>query len=139
MYSGSKNYGFSFCNIFWLRVKFCDDNHFAIIAGKSLTWLPKCRLNNSIESWTLQFVGEFTRAIELQQRATNGRVFDDLSLKTTLNQIEFTKLFFPLLYRKHHEVLSKMMKRVRSELRKQDQKEPKSSSSENLSTVSKVH
>jgi len=108
-----------------------------IIAGKSLSWLPKCRLNNAIESWTLQFVGEFTRAIELRRQGELGTEYDDLTLKATLNQIEFAKLFFPHLYRKHREALTQIMKRLHSAQRRHDRQKP--NSSEILATQSTIH
>jgi len=108
------------------------------IAGKSLRWLSKCRLNNPIESWTLQFVGEFTRVIEFHRRVDNGRKYDDVFLRSTLNQIDFAKRFFPHLYRKHREMLVKLAKRMRSDLQKQNRQHPKPSSSGNLSTPSSI-
>lgn len=91
-----------------------------VISGRQLLWLPGCRANNTIESWTLQFVGEFTRALELQRLAADPITADEPALKSTLNKIEFAKLFFPHLYRKERKPVTQILRRTKAELRKLD-------------------
>jgi hypothetical protein len=89
-----------------------------VISGTSLLWLPNCRTNNSIESWTLQFVGEFTRSIELQSNWNFENLSVGLTHKAVLNQMEFAKTFFPHLTRKHKQGLSTILKEIRAEEKK---------------------
>jgi hypothetical protein len=89
-----------------------------VIAGTSLLWLPNCRTNNTIESWTLQFVGEFTRSIELQKNWNQEKIPEDITPRAILNQIEFAKLFFPHLARKHKEAIKEIMKSIRADLKR---------------------
>ena len=93
-----------------------------VISAKSLQWLARFRTNNAIESWTLQFVEEFTWAIELQQRWKDDKGPEHLSLKTALNQIEFAKEFFPHLYRENSESFSRILRKIHSELGKSPHK-----------------
>jgi len=89
-----------------------------VIARNNLSWLQHCPTVNSIESWTLQFVEEFTRAIELQEGWDDRNVKEGLRFRATLNQIEFAKEFFPHLHRQHREKLKLIARSARSELKK---------------------
>jgi len=91
-----------------------------VISGQQILWLPGCRANNTIESWTLQFVGEFTRALELQRPADDPATAEEPALKSTLNKIEFAKLFFPHLYRKERKTVTQILRKTKADLRKLD-------------------
>ena len=93
-----------------------------VIAARNLEWLARFQTNNAIESWTLQFVKEFTWAIELQQRWKEDKGPEHLSLKTALNQIEFAKEFFPHLFRENSESFNRILRKIHSELRKSPSK-----------------
>jgi hypothetical protein len=88
-----------------------------VIAGTSLLWLPHCRTNNTIESWTLQFVGEFTRAIEVQKNWNEEKIPDDVVAKSVLNQIEFARAFFPHLCRKYKDTIREITRQLRADIK----------------------
>jgi hypothetical protein len=89
-----------------------------VIAARNLEWLAGFQTKNTIESWTLQFVKEFTWAIELQQRWNDDQGPKNLSLKTSLNQIQFAKEFFPHLYHQNSESLNRIVRKIRTNLGK---------------------
>jgi hypothetical protein len=93
-----------------------------IASARNLEWLPQCKTNSHIESWTLQFVEGFTRAIEHQQRGpgmSNNK--ETVPPKATLNKIEFAKEFFPHLYRKNREKVQKILNRARAGVKREQQ------------------
>jgi hypothetical protein len=87
-----------------------------VISGTSLLWLPNCRTRNTIESWTLQFVGEFTRMLEMERQWLHESMQEELSLRATINKIEFAKLFFPHLYRAEKVTIDQILRKSRKEL-----------------------
>ena len=93
-----------------------------IIAGKNLSWLPHCSTKNSIESWTLQLVEEFTRAIELNESWEGKSATAEIQTRAVLNQINFVREFFPHLYLQHRQRLNLIARNARSELKKSDSK-----------------
>jgi hypothetical protein len=86
-----------------------------VISGTSLAWLPNCRTKNTIESWTLQFVGEFTRMLEMERRWLYESS-EELTLRATINKIEFARLFFPHLYRADKVTIDQILRKSRKEL-----------------------
>ncbi len=87
-----------------------------VVSGTSLLWLPNCKTRNTIESWTLQFVGEFTRMLEMERQWLHGSTPDELTLRAVINKIEFAKLFFPHLYRADKVAVDQILRKSRKEL-----------------------
>ena len=87
-----------------------------VISGTNLLWLPNCRTKNTIESWTLQFVGEFTRMLEIERQWLHESTPEELTLRAVMNKIEFAKLFFPHLYRADKVTIDQIFRKSRKEL-----------------------
>jgi hypothetical protein len=107
------------------------------IAQKKLLWLPKCPTKNSIESWTLQLVEEFTRAIELRESLEGRSRPTQIAPRATLNQIEFAREFFPHLYKEHRGKLNQIARDARLDLKKGRSKNPLPARSRTVSAIRK--